>query len=170
MHWKYVIVLSLLGGLSACSGSGMARPVVAHGTLDLAQALPAPTLTPYEAFGERQPSSRATRHADAQASIAPYLRGQRAPSARAPLPVSRGAKTRAPARAEAATPSPAATGSANGPPMLAANTESVARDAERYAQRANPQLESYRGGDVIVITAGTLIIVLLVVLLVLLLT
>ena len=89
---------------------------------------------------------------------------------RAPLAVSRAAETRAPAPADVATPSPAPTGSANGPPMLAANTESVARDADRYAQRASSQLETYRGGDAIVITAGTLIIILLVVVLVLLLT
>jgi len=172
MRCTRAVVLSLLAGLSACGGAGLSRSSVATGRLDLSQALPAPTLTPYQAYGERQATGRETRQPEARTSIAPYLLARRARIERAPLPARSARRPPASPRTEVAMRAPAPSRSANASPSPATNTSSssLAEDADRYAQRENPRLESYRGGDVIVITAGTLVIILLVAVIVLLLT
>ena len=80
--------------------------------------------------------------------------------------MNRPAEPRAPSGQEVAT----GAASRDDAPLLASKTETIGRDADRYAQRQSQKLEGYRGGDVIVIGAGTLVIILIIVLLVLLLT
>lgn len=55
-------------------------------------------------------------------------------------------------------------------PLIASKSETLALDADRYAQRQSQKAETYRGGEVILIGAGTVVLVLVIVLLVLLLT
>lgn len=169
-------LLAAAVALSACGGTNPAPPVLAHGTLDLSQALPAPTPTPFPAFGARQPGSRDDVARDAQTAIAPYLKAERSRVVRTPV----GSPAAAPARrrdavsasSPQALPAAVARGAAEAddPRLIASNSESLGLDADRYAERQSRKAETYRGGDAIVIGAGTLLLVLLIVLLVVLLT
>jgi hypothetical protein len=169
----------LLGGLAlgACGATNPAPAAVVHGTLNLARPLPAPTPTPFVAYGARHTSSSTRDRSSVRASIAPYLR---APQAKIARPAAVPAVPVAPVTAattrmeEASAPQDsqlaARSQSSNQATSLASKTDTTRADADRYARRQSRELEGYRGGDVIVITTGTVIIVLLVVLLILLIT
>jgi hypothetical protein len=126
-------------------------------------------------------SGIAADHTSRPANIDAYLKPGYAKAAapRAPL-----ASKRAPeaiAKAPSAAPAPLvmptapapnpSVAAANAPEQYASRTETVRGDLERYAQRdaRAERAKDFRGGDVLVISVGTLIVVLLVVLLIVLL-
>lgn len=153
--------------LTACGGANPAPPVVEHGNLDLSKTLPAPTPSPYVAYGEGGASSGRALTPNAAAEIAPYLRAQTHAGSR--LVASRAAervvrKPLLPARPE----SDVAAVASKDTDRLVINTESAREDAQDYAQRESQKAESYRGGDTVVITVGTVLLILLIVILILL--
>jgi hypothetical protein len=156
--------LPLLLTLSACGAANSAgRP---SGTPDLTKALPAPTPSPFGlAYGDRQPgmTGRHGSRADLEAYLKPARLAPHRPS------VARSSPVLAPARGVP----PGARASADSPlaARALASASSATPDSQRYAQRQSKSrnLERYRGGDVIVIGASTLVIVLLIVLIIVLL-
>lgn len=154
--------------LSACGGANPAPPVVAHGHLDLRQTLPAPTPSPFVAYGERGTSSGRALTPNAEAEIAPYLRAQPHASGHwvASPPAQRAArKPVLPAKPEGDVAPVVASKDAD---HLVMNTDSARADAQTYAERESQKAETYRGGDTVVITVGTVLLVLLIVILILL--
>jgi hypothetical protein len=167
-----VVVLAVTA--NACGASNPAPKV--RGTPDLAAALPAPNPSP---FG--------LSYGHGNAAMAEQKRGADAIETRSKLSAVAVARSNSkPASAERARPSAQPpldaklTPSTTTEPVAASGTGVVAlqhpatlqssldTDSQRYAQRQNASrnLERYRGGDVVVIGATTLVLVLLIVLLI----
>jgi hypothetical protein len=136
--------------------------------IDLSKPLPAMDTSAYpHAYG----GEVAMRERVGKPDIDSYLKPEYAAKAAEPKPSTRPARTLQMPLTVIPPDEPVVASQA--PPLMAAadTAQPASSDAQRYAERdaaAKPQ-KTFRGGDVIVIGAGTLIIVLLIIVLVLLL-
>lgn len=183
---RYALEACILTVLVYGCGAQPARPAVdarsAPGGLDVRGGA---TLTPADlAYGggpwiDARGVSDARR--EATVDLDPFLKPEAVASAQAKpsAPATPREPARAPAPALPSTAPPAALAASKPEQLAVAEEQPLARaplapnsDLERYGQRERQsrELQSYRGGDAVVISASTLVIVLLVVLLVVLLT
>ncbi len=167
---------SVLVMSSACSSSGAVRaPLHAPGRLDLTTPFTVAMRSPYgEAYGGavqlRQHGPRHRPDIDAflkpewlLAKTSPALPKHETSSAPATAPA-RDAVVRKPVLEESAAP-------ANDGRLALSEPTRASSDTERYASRElkSEKQQNFRGGDALVIGAGTLLVVILVVLLIVLL-